>query len=977
VALENYSRGQKIFMAVFITLLAGTFTVSAAMITVFEQGGAGATVNRGIIDGQEIRTMEFQRIRRSLGMVEWLDGNIRPFSDDPPEPIYAQVPAMSPRPETGHEWPFLATEPSMVSLLNIWPRYQDQHVWCHMVMARRARQAGVQPPSNAYVGRVLTRIINATIESEFERIQPGVQGQLEDHLRKNFAINLEELVPTVREALMVRDYVDSLLADERARLDQIALINEGNRLEKRAEYLRLPIEPFMEQAMEDVVRESFAFRASQLAGGVGVASRALGYDRFEEAYDKHRSHLRSEATFRLDIIRAFPAEMVASVQFDEDLAEIVYLAVRDEVYRARASDNERIEDRIEAARNRLSIDETEDWTDEQWSEWEAEVRAEMKEYRTFDEVRADVERSLQHRGSLDQAQIAISRFISYLERTRRERERRLRAQIEVLRKERSIWEQQVQHYEGVRRRYDVVDSQMHAKMRDIGNRLDTQVLAREPVPGEEEQTEAARRHALERLLQDIARELADFDRESLEALVAEASLIAQRLENTLNDVRARMAEFIASDDKRTDDNIPMTEDEVAARIKQFEYEVEAIERRIKVRDEKLPLVRESVERLRDLVAHYELLFRGINHEDRHLAVGVLQELLVELPVRLGYAARAERDSILPESEFDEFTSRRDMLTVEIDARNNRLTRETADTRGMELANQASQFGLLFETVPGEQTWESLIRNERYEWMENVSGAKEFLEGADNAAGATSSILPLPGRGFLVLRLLEKTPAHQLGRVEAHDRIVRLAAQKRARELAVKELRRIRQDIIDRGWDAAVADALAKHEGHARVETTPWFREGIDIPGLYSYNDTDVLDVSTAPSTMQPEQPFVSRIRDIKPRDGVTTIIPERSNRDVLRRPDHDRWAYLLARVVDTRTAPKRLDQDAFEERGPGWGAPRPAELWRNRHLAGSETVRNLIEPARVLEGHNIVLFNPDPRRGEEEESESEEEKAGS
>jgi hypothetical protein len=972
VALENYSRGQKLFMAVFITLLAATFTVSAAMITVFEQGSSGVPVNQGIIDGQEIRIVEFQRVRRSLNLVEWLDGSIRPFSEDPPEPIYAQVPAMSPRPETGHDWPFLATQPSMVSLLHVWPRYQDQHVWCHMVMARRARQAGVQPPSNAYIGRVLTRIINATIDDEFDRIQPGVPGQLERYLRENLAMNLDEIVPTVREALMVRDYVDSLLADERARLDQIALINEGNRVEKQAEYLRLRVEPFMEQAMEDVVRESFAFKASQLAGGFGTATRALGYDRFEEAYDKHRTHLRSEATFRLDMILAFPAEMVGNVEVDNDLAEIVYLAVRDEVYPATDRDRERIEERIEDARNRLSIDETSDWTEEQWSTWEAEVRAEMEKYRTFDEVRAEVERGLQQKGALEEAQIAISRFMSHLERTRRERERRLRAQTEVLRKERTIWEQQLSYYEGVRRRYDVLQSMGHSKMRDISNRLDTQVLAREPVPGEDQQTEAARRHALERLLQDISRELSDLDRESVEALTAEASLVAQRLENTLNDVRARKDEFIASDDKRTDDNILMTEDEVAARIQQYEHEIEAIERRMRIRDEKLPLVRESAERLRSLITRYELLFRSIDHRDRHLAVGVLQELLVEFPVMLGRAARAERDSIFPESEFEEFRVRRDMLSVEVDARNNRQAREAADTRGMQLANQAVRFGLRFETVPGLQTWESLILNEEYDWMENVSGAKEFLEGADNAAGATSGILALPGRGFLVLRLTEKSPAHQLGRVEANDRVVRLAALQRARELAVKELRRIRQDIIDRGWDDAVADALAKYEGYATVETTPWFREGIDIPGLYSYNDTDVLDVSTAPSTMQPEQPFISRIRDIKPREGVTTIIPERYNRDVLRRPDHDRWAYLLARVVNTRTAPKRLDDDAFKDRGPGWGAPRPAELWRNRHLAASDAVRNLIEPSRVLAGYNIVLFDTDPRRTDSEEEDEEE-----
>ncbi|MCA8947313.1 MAG: hypothetical protein KDB29_13855, partial [Planctomycetes bacterium] len=113
---------------------------------------------------------------------------------------------------------------------------------------------------------------------------------------------------------------------------------------------------------------------------------------------------------------------------------------------------------------------------------------------------------------------------------------------------------------------------------------------------------------------------------------------------------------------------------------------------------------------------------------------------------------------------------------------------------------------------------------------------------------------------------------------------------------------------------------------------------------------------------------VSRIKDIEPSEGVTKVISEKHNKDPLRRPENEEWAYLLARVVDRRMVPRRLSEDNLKEKQ--WGST-PAEIWRSRHLATSKTVRDLLSPAAVLEGHEIIQYKPEePKDNEGDEDES-------
>jgi hypothetical protein len=115
VALENYTRGQKIFMVTLVVLLAAMFTVTGAMITLFGQGGEAPPSDHGKLDGEEYRLVNFQRKRRALSIIQGLDAMAsRSYGDKQPEHIYARIPAMSPRAEFDTGYP-----PYMMSLLSL------------------------------------------------------------------------------------------------------------------------------------------------------------------------------------------------------------------------------------------------------------------------------------------------------------------------------------------------------------------------------------------------------------------------------------------------------------------------------------------------------------------------------------------------------------------------------------------------------------------------------------------------------------------------------------------------------------------------------------------------------------------------------------------------------------------------------------------------------------------------------------------
>ncbi|MCL4731778.1 MAG: hypothetical protein KJ044_15255, partial [Planctomycetes bacterium] len=101
MGLENYTRGQKIFFAGLIILLASTFTVTGAMIAIFDSSAKGTPPEAAKFGGESIRAVDHLRLRRTLGIIEQLDYAIYRASDGV-ETLYARVPTLSQREIDGY-----------------------------------------------------------------------------------------------------------------------------------------------------------------------------------------------------------------------------------------------------------------------------------------------------------------------------------------------------------------------------------------------------------------------------------------------------------------------------------------------------------------------------------------------------------------------------------------------------------------------------------------------------------------------------------------------------------------------------------------------------------------------------------------------------------------------------------------------------------------------------------------------------------
>ncbi|MBX3475215.1 MAG: hypothetical protein KF754_12595 [Planctomycetes bacterium] len=935
MGLENYTRPQKIFFAGLIILLASTFTVTGAMMAVMEPGSRGQPPEAAKVNGEPLRYVQYQQALRALSLADMLDRSV--FSNEKVEPLYARVPALSPRETDGYYWGN-AEMPRSMSLLNIWPRWQSQHLWCHMELVRRAREAGIEPPSNTRVGAVLTALMNEG-RGEFEKFK---QSELEKEFKKNFGDELSDLLVTFRECLMVRDYVDSLTAEGRASMTEIARIAEGNNEKFQAEIARLSIDHFLERARAEVQREHFAWQASRLAGGVGgVATQAYGYDALEEAFDKNRTRpdLQADARFSFDIIQAYPDRM-QNVPINQDRLELTYKAMREEMFKATDEDKKNIDARLKAARDREAVTNAQagTWTEEQWKQWEDKTRPELLQYRLFDEAKVELTSTLQRENSVPAAQTAISLLLRKLNDIKKLRERELNAGLDVLRKEQQVADGVKNYLDTLRMRFTSLEEQAWLKFTGVANRrlgtLD----------------DAAVRLASA----DLITELQNLEREQVSGLVSAGSLASQDLERMRNDKRAQRDEFDAKTVKKNDQEEPLTEAEIKARLRGFDLEIEAIDERIKARDKKQPQTEAFADALRAMLVAYELAVQQAGQAgDDRLRAAALQTLLLEIPARVAKFTRDQADLIVAQSEIDEWDNRAQLIQADVAARQASSTKDAADTRGINLATLCAEAGVnLVNAGDRLYTWKEVVESETLGYLDFVDGARAFLEEPANTAGKVSTIMALPGRGYLLLRLRDKTPKHPQGRLGAQETVLKLAAMNRARQLAVDAMKELRRDIVDNGWDAAIGRATQKYGAHLLVVKTGWFTDNMDIPEIYSAGDSDFLGFSASASESSPDGPFMSRLRNIPPRDRVTELFADRRINDPLRRLENETWGYSLARMTARANDPRRMEENTLKDTG----FFSPADIWRTRHLAGTSTVVELMTPALLLKDKQVILY---------------------
>ncbi len=337
-----------------------------------------------------------------------------------------------------------------------------------------------------------------------------------------------------------------------------------------------------------------------------------------------------------------------------------------------------------------------------------------------------------------------------------------------------------------------------------------------------------------------------------------------------------------------------------------------------------------------ILVGYKLSLRGLLSGDIETRRFGFEELMLkEVPVALGRELRDARDRIVPQQGIDDLEAQAALLRADADAFRSRIRREAGDTRALAFDQIIEEVNK--EVVPGLKrsspfgsvrllAWRDVVTDNDLRFLEYVDGAKRFLEEPNFDEGSVSDVMGFPDRGLYLLRLIRKSPKYSKGESEVTERIRNLAAQTRARELCIQEIKLIRADMLKRGWDVALSDAK-KRNPTIEVKKTEWLSANVDIEGVQSEGDSELLAFSSAPSTSDPDKPFIDRIKAIKPEEGVSEIIPEKFNKDVLRKPEEEQWNYLLARVVDRRNVSRRLSESDIEDSAFGRG---PADIAAER-----------------------------------------------
>jgi hypothetical protein len=980
VALDNYTRRQKIMITALIVVIAAMFTVTGSLT--YMLGDSAKTPSKaGEMDGREYNYVEFhQRIRQGLNACTFLDYG-QGQGDLKPRAIYPRVPALTTQPQDAAETPYER------SLLDVWPRYQDNYVWCHLALVKRAEKAGVQRPSNQAVWSAVHALMNASAQ-EFDKFPiEKLYAQFQDR----YGYELSSIESTLRDCLMVRSYVDSLVAGERARLADIARIAAGNNDEVKAEYLRLPVAPFLEKARAEVEREHHNARAARVANGSSLASAPAGADPCSEMYEKHRfNELNEEARFEFEIIKAEYRDLEQLVPRNEKLERLYYESMKKAgEFKADDADKKNLDARVEAEFNAIATDKRA--KDAAWPGFKPEeekalrdqLKKDLAETRSFFEVQGDIYTALRRDKAPLLAQALISTLKARLDDVREKNEKRLNATS-------ALSEQRQRNVDTLRNQRNDLRVRFDSIVNVINGQF-ANVAARIPTPTGAASSDADKKAwdiKFANLIEDLVRFLdEDIAREQLSTLNSTAQRTMQDLDRTLRDKEARLEEQRSQKEIKGPDGEPLDEVQRKLEIDRLEMEIAGLKEQVALRDllfegkggKQEDSVRTFVDGFKKVLVGYKLSLRGLLLGDIDARRFAFDELLVEIPTALGNKLREARDRIVSQQSVDDLDAQAALMRADLDAFRSRIKREASDTRrdlslekvigdaNLDVTGEAGK-GLKLPAGFGSVrllTWRDVVTDAELRWLEYVDGAKRFLEEPSYTEGSVSDVMGYPDRGLYLLRLIRKTPKYTKGEAEVTERLLTLAAQQRARQFCIQELKLIRADIIKRGWDAAVADAK-KRWPMIEVLKTDWISAKVDIPDVQSESDSELLAFSSGPSTSDPDKPFMDRLKDIKPEDGVSEIVPEKFNKDPLKKPEEERWNYLLARVIDRRTVARRLSESDLEDSSFGRG---PADIATERRLASSAIVMELITPKRLLEGVEIYRY-PSTREQEDEKDNS-------
>ncbi|MCK6439451.1 MAG: hypothetical protein L6Q71_04540, partial [Planctomycetes bacterium] len=388
MALEQYTKRQKIVLVALVIVGAFMFTVTGAMMTSVES--CSDDRGRGMLAG-EFGTERIDRAtfnnRRNVLMM---------FGRTAPQlPVF---PAASPdevlnRQLTNKQIPTGGAN-QRAPLTDVWPAFHDEQVWAYIALIERAKKAGFTPPPPAVAQEFYFGLFQDAPTSKEDR---------EAHI-ENRNIDPEPFFAAVAEYLMIGEYIGSLQGAHEIGYDELLERMGQHYIQRKAVVYSLPASSFEAEAERQYeLREREARLntfCSSLAGAGNLVPRVSALDGLNNPNDAEKIELTQERTVAFDAIYADIEELASSYTPEPGEVEAFYMNTRGQNFRATAKDRERLEERLTFVRERTKSDTagdvklTANGLYDTWEAWESAKREELKTFLDMTEARDDVRRLL-------------------------------------------------------------------------------------------------------------------------------------------------------------------------------------------------------------------------------------------------------------------------------------------------------------------------------------------------------------------------------------------------------------------------------------------------------------------------------------------------------------------------------------------------------------------------------------------------------
>lgn len=936
MALENYTKFQKIMLLILVVVGAALFTVTGSMMYVAEGCGQKGQASRiaGTINGQDVPRELFNARKNALGL-GW-DIMVPVFPDEGLAKtllinniVEGQAPYHGQPSWNGN---------GGYRLFALWPRKHDQNVWMFTALVERAKAAGFRLPAQNAAEEYYFRQISG--DEKMDR-DARIRWFNERHLDPNVTLR------AVAEVMMVRDYVNALVVRHTASTDEALAAYNARFPEWQAKVYRLDTAKFMAQAEAEVAAAiasgPASAAASALSGAGGFGAMLSPHDRLNRfPTPAEKEVLEREQQVAFDLIVAEHKELAAAIP-TPSTAELksFYSNIRGQSFRVSPADAtpERIDERFAQvlAREKEVLAGA-----EPSKEWQDQTKADLKHFYDYHERSSAVIEQLKLSNAQTLARIAIESINTELEDKRKESKDGLDAAVKTMREKKQVPNARLSLLNSVD---DQIKPLIDAPLDEVTRVLD---LWRESTAANDSQ-------AVSGLYSGVT---SAFTGSSGISAAAKASAL-RRFVNLDQEKRAvRDREIEAEDVESLQSRTPPGEKDFEGRERgpRARIQVDAAKARLAEAERIKPLVDALCDRLDAYIVEVEL--RASAAQSSPDAAEALRQLCRDLAFDWPLRVREWSKGLIPEGLKEELEAASSTMDREAERATRQADRASRDhsalpfssmVRGVKVG-RGMTVNLRFDTgidADAPMTMKELARSQDYFWIENVSDAKAFLGNTDNPVGAVSRPLHRPGFGYYLLRIKANRESIDLAAQESAEKSRAILVARRARELAAAEAGRIRR-LADGSPDARAFLDREAAAGRLSSFETGWFAWHADVPGIRLVPDPD-SESSTGLDDNRPMGNFFNAIKAIGPTSSVSTPFLE-GTIDWNNRAGGGSYQYSLAVLTGQRAGTsKRLPMDGSElEQIQVRG------IVMTPKLAADADLLTLVDPGKLMEGFKVV-----------------------